>query len=118
LQSIDFFPRFLLYAGSLSLSDVYGIGTPIDFLSNSGNNGWGAAFLASFVVLFLWIAIINLWNKINFALSFDWFFALFRAFLYGQKINWKDPMHSRDILNNFQSIFKEENPPIYSIKSK
>ncbi len=115
LQSIDFIPRFLLYGGSLGLSDLYGIGTPIDFLNNGGSYGVGAALLAAFVVLFFWMGIISLWEKINFALSFDWIFSIIRNLLSGRKINWKDPMHSRDIFLNSESIFQEEISSISSI---
>ena len=118
LQSIDFIPRFILYVGSLGLSDIYGIDPPINFLSNSGSYGIGAALLASFVVLFFWIGIITLWEKINFALSFDWIFTVFRNLLSGRKMNWKDPMHSQDIIYNPESIFHKNHDPKLSVESR
>ncbi|MHA1109675.1 MAG: hypothetical protein ACTSRE_01130 [Promethearchaeota archaeon] len=118
LQSIDFIPRFILTGLSSAFSSVYETGTAVDFLSNSGSFGIGASLLASFVVLFFWIGIITLWEKINFALSFDWIFTVFRNLLSGRKINWKDPMHSQDIIYNPESIFHEINPSKLSVETR
>ncbi|MHA1109674.1 MAG: hypothetical protein ACTSRE_01125 [Promethearchaeota archaeon] len=108
LQAIDFVPRFILTGLSSTISSVYGTGTAVDFLSNGGNYGMGAAFLAAFTVLFFWIGIIALWEKINYALTFDWIFKIFRQSISCQKINWKDPLMSKEIICNPEIVFERE----------
>ncbi len=99
LQAIDYLPRVFLTVGS-GIFSLLGIGQPLDFLSNGGNLNMGAAFLAAFLVLFFWIGLIGLWEKINYALSFDWIFEILRQLVSGGKINWKDPLLSREIIYN------------------
>jgi hypothetical protein len=97
LQSIDFVPRWILMKI-----------TGLDFLSNGGHLSIGNALLAGIVVLVFWITLILLWGLINYTLSVDWLFDVIRQLLSGQKINWKDPIRSRDIIFNAEIPFERE----------
>ncbi len=101
LQSLDFFPRWVLMKI-----------TGLDFLGNGGSLSIGNALLAGIVVLGFWIGIITLWSLVNFTLSIDWLFDIIRQLFSGQKINWKDPMQSREIIQNAKIIFERESVTI------
>lgn len=105
LQALDYFPRLVLTVGSIFLY-LIGLGQPVDFLSNGGNLGMGAAFLSSFFVLFFWIGLISLWEKINYTMSFDWIFEILRQLISIQKINWKDPLFSKEIIYDPEIAFE------------
>jgi hypothetical protein len=98
LQSLDLFPRWIL---SLIFKPL-----GIDFLFGSLSMGY--CFLASFVVLWYWYMIVWLWSKINFIGSFDWLFIMFRQWISGLKVNWRDPINSREIIFNPELIFVKD----------
>ena len=98
-QSLDFFPRrFLTF-----ISQVFGAGT--NFVSNGGHLSMGNSFITGFVVLVFWIVLILIWGLINYALTVDWLFEILRQLISWQKINWKDPLQSRDIIYKSEIVF-------------
>jgi len=103
LQSLDFFPRWVL----TKISTLVGSG--INYINNSQGLELGNAILMSFTVLIFWIGLIFLWGLINYAFSFDWIFEIFRRLTAGQKINWKDPLQSREIIFKTESVFNSSN---------
>jgi hypothetical protein len=105
LQALDYIPRLFLTVGS-NLLYLAGWGEPMNFLSNGGSLNIGAAFLASFVVLFFWIGLIAIWEKINYALTFDWIFEILRELIAWQKINFSDPLLSKEIIFNPEIAFE------------
>ena len=100
LQSLDFFPRWILTVIYASF------GQEINFTGHNVNLGLGHTFLISIIVLLYWIGIILLWGLVNFTLSFDWLFEILRRLSSGQKINWKDPMRSREIIKKAEIVFQ------------
>jgi hypothetical protein len=97
LQSFNFFPQWIL-------SKIFS--NPDYRTSNS--MGLGSCFLTAFTVLIFWPGLILLWGLINYTLSFDWIFEIFRKSTLGQKINWRDPLHSREIIFNPEIPFQNE----------
>lgn len=99
LQALDYFPRWIL----MKISERWGGGYNfVGFYQLELGN----SFLTSFVVLAFWVTLILLWSLINFTLSFDWIFEVGSKLLTGQKIIWKDPIRSREIINNAEIVFE------------
>ena len=99
LQSFNFFPQWILAK----------IFSEPGFVDNSQLLGLRSCFLTAFTVLLFWIGLILLWGLINYTLSLDWIFQLFRNLTSGRKTNLKDPLYSREIIFNPELPFQAEN---------